>query len=389
VIALQTAVLGATLALSPDQVARIDAVVRTVMSGEHIAGLSLGVARNGRTLFMHGYGVRDVASGARADAFTIYRIGSITKQFTAALVLQAAQRGALSLDTQEGDATVRELLAQTPGGVWRYDNANYVRLANVLQASSHTGYSDLLRQSILVPLGLISTSYALPRARNVAAGYRYEDGAFVPVPYEIRDTPEEASGAAAMSSNVRDLLHWMQALQSGNVVSPESFREMTASQQLPSGKRTGYGFGFFVQDWYGIGVAEHPGNLDGFSGNDAIVPEDGLEIAVLSNADRVDLVPLTKSVLAIVDGPKDANLYADHPRPPENEDAAVTRMVTRVFEQREHCTPNLVEFIERTHAEELTYEKYRVTCGVNRYWVTLGLHADLTIDSVSVQPDNY
>jgi D-alanyl-D-alanine carboxypeptidase len=445
--------LATTIALSPPAASRIDEVVHAVMQEQHIAGLSLGVARRGRLLFLQGYGYRNVPRHAAADGYTIYRIGSITKQFTAALVLDDATHGQIALDAPIGayvgglsptDAavTVQQLLAQTsgipsftdpgatlesalaaplafaPGTAWQYSNTNYVLLGKALAGVAQRPYAQLLERTIVAPLSLVSTSFSLPVAENVAEGYHWDGDGFGAVEPSVLDTPEYLAGAGAMSSNVPDLLRWLEELRNGRVPGAVGFQEMTTSRRLASGARTGYGYGFFVHDWYGLTVAEHSGILDGFSGDDAIVLDDALEVAILTNADRVDVVPLTKSIVAIVDGPKDANLYASEPRPAENENPRITALVREVFEQiqrgtidRTLLTPayaaslsdtelradarllgdcgslGLVEFIERTHNEDLTSEKYRLTCGAERFWMTLGLTDDNRIGSLRIARD--
>jgi D-alanyl-D-alanine carboxypeptidase len=450
---LSSVALAATITLSPGAASRIDEIVHTVMREQHVAGLSLGIARRGRVLLLSGYGYRNVPSHAAADGYTIYRIGSITKQFTAALVLNEAQHGRIALDAPIGtylaqlsapDAavTIRQLLAQTsgiasftdpgatlesvlasapaftPGTAWQYSNTNYTLLGEILGSAGQRPYAELLERTIVAPLNLVSTSFALPAAQNVAAGYRWNGDGFAMVTPSVFDMPEYLGAAGAVSSNVPDLLRWLEALRNGRIAGAVGFQEMTTSRQLASGVRTGYGYGFFVHDWYGLSVAEHPGFLDGFSGDDAIVLDDGLEVAVLTNADRTDVVPLTKSIVAIVDGPKDANLYASAPRPPENENPAITALVRTIFGQLQKGTIDrnllspayaatlsdedleadarllngcgsltLAEFIERTRSEDLTFEKYRVTCDSRRFWMTLGLSEDERIGSLQIARD--
>ncbi len=190
--------LAALLAISTGERARIDAIVARVMYERHIAGLSVGIARAGTTLYVRGYGLRDVARRLPADGFTIYRIGSVTKQFTAALVLQQVAAGTVALDSPvkrylpaiadgPGRATIAALLGQTSGiasldaplafesgSGWLYSNANYVLLGTVLQRVTGIAAPALLRQRIAAPLGLASTGYDTPAfARNVALGYAW------------------------------------------------------------------------------------------------------------------------------------------------------------------------------------------------------------------------
>src|SRR5579872_5806175 len=76
----------------------IDSAVQLVMRNQHVAGISLGIARNGRLLYTQGYGERDVLRHLPAQPQTVYRIGSLTKMFTARAVETLAQRGKLGLD---------------------------------------------------------------------------------------------------------------------------------------------------------------------------------------------------------------------------------------------------------------------------------------------------
>jgi D-alanyl-D-alanine carboxypeptidase len=427
-VVLQLA-LAVTVALSSRQTQQVDAIVRTVMEQERISALSAGIARDGKVLFLRGFGKRD-AGGRLADGYTVYPVGSITKQFTAALVMQEVGAGKLALDAPlqrylpaiappDGDATIAQLLgqtsgipsytdhprpqllqfasmqpspeqmwetvaAQTPaftaGTSWQYSNSNYLLLGIVLQEVTGMNYPALLRERISSPLGLPSTAYGIPPfAQNVAMPSAATDAGIYDLAYS----------AGAMASNVPDLLAWLNDLRTGTVVAPQLFELMSRSGILSDGQPTHYGFGFFVDDWYGYRVISHGGNTIGFSSEDALVLDDGLELAILSNGDRVDLSPLAKSIVAIVDRPKDANLYADRPRPPENENPAVTKLVRATFEQRMHSTATLIEFIERWSAAGITYEKYRVTSNDEQYWMTLGIALDGSLDSVNLVPDSY
>ena len=465
---LQAAVLGLVVALTQAQSARIDAIVRTVMSEKHIAGLSLGIARRGTTLMLRGYGYRNVARHARADGYTIYRIGSITKQFTAAAIMQEVDRGDISLEAPVGsygphmsgaaasvevwqtlaqvsglpsysdvDASLRDqledvdpspeqlwkLVANKPllfptGAAWDYSNTNYLLLGMALERVTAKPYARLVQQRFCVPLHLFSTRFGdAVNAQNVATGYTWRN-AIVATPVRA-GLSDFAYAAGGLTSNAVDLLQWLEALRSGRVVSPSAFQRMATSARLPDGRHTGYGFGFFVRDWYGRRTIEHGGNIDGFTADEALVLDDGLEVTLLSNRDGISLVPLAKSIVAILDPPRDPNLYADMPRPPENENPRVTATVVAFVNQLQHgtidrtlLTPRLsaslsdarlragaatlaalgqarsFEFIERTRVNHLTYEKYRVTFAVEQWWMTLGYRDDGKIDALTLSPDN-
>lgn len=434
------AILAASLALSPAQSKQIDALVQQVMQADHIPGLSLGIARNGHTLLVRGYGVRDVATNAPADPRTIYRIGSITKQFTAALVEIEAERGALPFNAEVRGVTIPQLLGQTsglvsytdpgqtldsamnaplrftPGTQWEYSNSNYYLLGTALESASQQTYPQLLQKLILTPIHLNSTTFDLPTGPDVAMGYGWNGTQIAPVPPGPNDAPTLAYAASALSSNVVDLLHWLYQLQDGGVVPVDSFEQMTSSWALGDGTLTHYGFGFFIDDWYGWPIAQHTGMMDGYSGDDAISLDDGLDLVVLTNADKLPVIPLLKGIFAIVDRPKDRTLVADLSHPAENEDPTVTALVKTVVAQLASGTLdrallttafaaglsdatlsadfaqvralgnlNLVEYLEATRVADVSYLKYRLTFDRGQLILNLGLRAD-KIDALTIEP---
>ncbi|HUA09522.1 MAG TPA: serine hydrolase domain-containing protein [Candidatus Acidoferrales bacterium] len=355
---LPVALMAASLALTPAQSAKIDAVVAQVMHAHNIRGLALGVARKGHTVILRGYGYRSCDANAPVDGYTVFSVGSITKQFTAALVMQAADRGELPLDAAIKGITIGELLAQTsglvnytdagqtlesalnappqfpPGTQWQYSNSNYYLLGTSLQDVTKQSYADLLAARITRPLRLTSTTFGPPLlAENVARGCVWSGDAWQPAPYRTIDEPAIAFSAGGLSSNVPDLLNWLGALDTGGIVNPDRFDAMTTSGTLPDGKPTHYGYGFFTADWYGLRIADHSGNIDGFTGEDGIVLDDGTAFAILTNADAIDLTPLAKSLVEIVEPLKNQALVASLGRAGIFEDPNVTKLVTTLVAQ--------------------------------------------------------
>ncbi|HEY1976608.1 MAG TPA: serine hydrolase domain-containing protein [Candidatus Baltobacteraceae bacterium] len=368
------AALAAAALLSASQSSRIDAIVASVMRESRIAGLSLGIARNGSTLYLRGYGLRDAARNRRADAFTIYAAGSIAKQFTAALVLQDVAQGRLALD--QGKPSIQALLWQITDDTWEYRNENYAALGTALERTGNASYCTLASQRIFVPYGLVSTWCGAPYpAWNLAVTQR---------------TPQWiAPAAGGLWSNAPDLLRWLDDLRTGRVVTPASFEAMTTSGHLRGGILTNYGFGFFTGVWYGYPVAFADGLVDGYSSEDALSLSDGLELALLSNGDRVDLTPLAKSVFSIVDPPRDKNSYAVPNSAPENENTPITAAIARALQTPAYASYGkleLLEFTERTIKGTTTYDRYRATFERAVLWVTVEYGPGNAIESVNVSP---
>lgn len=418
---------AALVALTTAQRTQIDAVVERVMIERHVPGLSLGVARNGTVLYAHGYGMRDVARGLAAAAATRYPVGSIAKQFAAALALQGTADGTIALDapvarylpaaasTPVGRISVVQLLSQTggiaagagaaaaspqavlesilratppaaPGAAWIYSNANYVLVEALLQRAFGRPYGDLLRERIFAPLTMTATTYgATTNERgDDATGYAWRDG-WVPV----SASATRAFQAGNVSSNAFDLLRWLEALRAGRVVGAAGFAKMTASARLADGTPTRYGLGLFLPDWFGDRVAEHPGYVDGFSAQDALVLDDGLEIAILANLETVDLTPLTQSVVAAIDAPRDENLSARPYAPPQNENSRITAALAAILQTQGFGalgTVSSLEFVERSVAGGITSDKYRVTFSSGPWWVTIAYREDGSIEALTLSP---
>lgn len=306
-------VLAADIAAG--QRAAVDAAVRLVMETQHVAGLSLGISHAGKT-YERGYGVTDAARGLPARPSSIYRIGSLTKQFTADTIVALANAHRLRLDDPVrtylpafpwGTAvTVRNLLAQTsgipsytdtpldrhatyapqqlidavaktplafaPGTAYDYSNTNYVLLGTIAERVTGEPFSRALQTLAIDPAHLASTQYG--DVPDEAIGYRW-DGAFAPV---APSSVSFAYAAAAMTSTVSDLLQYLQ-------------------RGTPP-------YGLRPAQMYGYTVQYASGNVDGYSAFELIASKNGDEVVILTNADQLDLIPLAKSIFAVLEPPK-------------------------------------------------------------------------------------
>jgi len=289
----------------------IDDAVRLVMRTQHVAGLSIGIARDGKTLYERGYGWSDLGKRAPARAQTIYRIGSLTKSFTAAAILQLQREGKLALSDRVdrllpgfawNGITIEDLLAHEsgipsysdddlldrhraytpaqlvaavaqrplifePGTSWSYSNTNYILLGMIVERVTGMPYAAYLQHAVLDPLDLRDTRYG--DQPDEARGYA-RDTLNMPV------APSSTSfgyAAAGLSSNVSDLLTWLP------FVHPPYY-------------------GFFIAHMYGYEVVYATGSVNGYSCFAMIVPQTHDAIVILTNADELDVIPLGKSIFA-------------------------------------------------------------------------------------------
>ncbi len=356
-------------------------VVERERMRQHTAAVSLAVARDGNLLYAKGYGDADPALHVAAEPQTIYAIGSVTKQFTAALVMQLVEQGRVKLDAKLADylpdaphareITVRYLLDQrsglpdylgdpfvlryvyrqdvtpdqlvalvasqrlqfTPGSKWAYSNTNYVLLGMLIEKVAGAPYDELLKLNILRPQQLTSTTPSIPPASPaVAIGMSWNEDkhARESVP---RWSSQVAYAAGTMNSNVLDLTAWDTAFFGGRVVSAASVREMTTAPILADGRSDGYGFGWILGKVYGRNEVWHNGGIPGFAARNAYFPAERVSVVVLANDINFDATLIVREALAAaVDMSAAERAAYDHPAPAPGEDARITALARAQFE---------------------------------------------------------
>lgn len=297
-----------------------------------VAAVSIGVKRGNDLLLAKGYGQADIENGVPATAETVYRIGSITKQFTVAAVMQLVEAGKIGLDvsmteylpdypTQGHEVTIRHLLTHTSGiksytglEAWRpkmtldlsddelvalfkdepfdfapgerylYNNSAFYLLGMIIEKASGESYREYLNAHLFGSLHLTGSTYCdeRPIIPGRAEGYEAVGGELLNDAYLSMNQP---GAAGALCSTVPDLLSWTSALRTGRVVSAASYAQMTTAGTLNDGSSTGYGFGLGVGDMEGHARVSHGGGINGFNTMLAHYPEADLDVVVLSNTE--------------------------------------------------------------------------------------------------------
>jgi CubicO group peptidase (beta-lactamase class C family) len=272
----------------PRLAAAVDRVAAEALAAGEVAGFAVAVVENGRVRLARGYGFADLEQRTPVRADTVFRIGSVTKEFTAAAILLLAERGRLSLDDRlvkyfpefprADEVTIRQLLNHTsgisnytaaaqffpavaprdytaadfvkviaaadplydftPGTSWSYSNSGYFLLGGVIERVSGQSYSAFLEANFFRPLGLRATkpddlAEIVP---GRAEGYDKDPdrpGAFRNASHLSMSV---AAAAGAMRSTVGDLARWHEALLGGRVLKPESLALMTAPGRLADGR---------------------------------------------------------------------------------------------------------------------------------------------------------
>lgn len=342
--------IASVAAQSPEWIAKVDAAVAARLTKPDAVGFSVGVAQHGKVLLAKGYGLAEVEFAAPANETTAFRIGSVTKQFTAALILRLVEQKKLSLDDglekfvpdfplQGKNVTVRMLLNHSsgipsytdvgeawqkatplelshkellafvadkpfdfePGTSWNYNNTGYYLLGMVLEKVHGKSYAQIVLDEIATPLQLGRTRYDDNRdiIVNRAQGYSMEKGV------RKNDAPlgmSQPGAAGALLSTGEDLVKWSMALAGGKVVSAESYTQMTTPLVLSNGRDTGYGFGLMIGDLLGKRAISHGGGINGFNSMLLHLPDVDLHVAVISNSERADSDEVAETIVRAVLG---------------------------------------------------------------------------------------
>ena len=310
----------------------VDSIAEQGIDSKKYVGLSIGVARGDQVLLSKGYGLADIENSVPASRKSVYRIGSITKQFTAAAIMLLAEDEKLALDDTVDKwlteflkkehcqrITIRHLLQHTsgiksftglpsylklmrhdvrhadimgrirdmdlefdPGSKYRYSNSGYYLLGIIVEKASEQSFEEFVQTRLLGPLKLKSTAYdrhaklIMHRAR----GYNRFGDRTMNASYLSMSQP---FSAGAMVSTTDDLIRWTKALHHGKVMSDDSYAAMTQRGKLSDGSRTNYGLGTVIGKQNGTDSFGHGGGINGFLSDLVYLPEHEITVVVLSN----------------------------------------------------------------------------------------------------------
>lgn len=327
----------ASAADATSTVATIDRfLAETYPPGE--PGAAVLVEKGGKVVLRKGYGLANVEHDIPVKPETVFALGSVTKQFTAAAILLLEERGKLSVEDEltkylpdypthgkkvtlehllthtsgipsytgmpewlprrREDLTVEQLLGLfkerpfefEPGTKWAYDNSGYALLGAVIEKVSGTTYERFVEDEIFKPLGMSRSLYnswsdIVP---NRAAGYDPAGDGWANTDYLSMTSPY---AAGALLSTLDDLARWDEALAGETLLKRASIERMFTPYRLASGLSTRYGYGWAVQELGGRKVLEHNGGINGFTCDVLRIPQEGIFVAVLTNRRGGDRSP--------------------------------------------------------------------------------------------------
>jgi CubicO group peptidase (beta-lactamase class C family) len=343
-LASSTAFASPSQATSTD-FAILDAYIESQMKELRIPGLALGIVQGDQVIHLKGFGIAD-PSGRAVTPQTPFHIASLGKPMTGVAIMQLVEQGQIELDAPvhhylpwfrvadeaaSAQITVRHLLYHTSGlpitvgmeyalrgdnrpdaiearvrelrtvqlnrpvgASYEYSNTNYTILGLLIQQVSGQPYADYMREHLFAPLQMQQAFTELDEAKanGLATGYRYWFG--VPLPGEMALDRAILPAGGSMSASVEDMTHFLIANLNGgrfgdsSVLSPANIAEMQRGV-APKDAQISTGEVFYAMDWAveqigGVNVVDKGGDLADFKTNMVLIPERGLGIVVLINA---------------------------------------------------------------------------------------------------------
>jgi len=306
--------------------AKLDSVVNALGNSDRFMG-TIEISRAGNVIYSKTVGFADISNVIPLNQGTKYRIGSISKIFTATMILKAVEENRLSLDQKLSDffpniknsekITIRQMLNHhsgihsitdnadylewntkpldrkeivdlisrgdsefEPGVKGKYSNSNYILLSYILERVYHKSYGKVLSSIITRPLGLSSTYYGagIKLQKDECYSYRYT-GKWM---QETETDPSIPIGAGAIVSNPSDLNKFIVNLFAHRIISEKSLMQMSTFEG-------NYGLGMFPFNYHGKSLYGHTGGIDGFTSILFYSPEDMTSFAITSNGASVNL----------------------------------------------------------------------------------------------------
>ncbi len=319
---------------------KVDDYVKAEMQKQRIPGLSLAVVKEGKVIKAEGYGLANVEHNIPARPETIFKIGSVSKQFIATGIMLLVQVGKISLDDKVAKyldgtpeawsgITIRHLLTHTsgivregpgfdpfkdqkdfdviktayplplrfaPGEKYEYCNVGYFSLAEIISRVSGKSWGDFMNERVFAPLGMTATrptsfSAIVP---NRADGYEWRNDKMQNAVEYIAVRP-----SGAFLSNVLDLAKWDAALYTDAILKQSTREQMWTPVKLNSGAAHPYGLGWSLDPLGNHRQINHGGTLSGFRAHFSRLPDDKLSIIVLTNSSSANPAAIAHGLAAI------------------------------------------------------------------------------------------
>ena len=315
---------------------------------ENGPGGTVLVSKAGKILYNKAYGMANLELNVPMTTDKIFRLGSLTKQFTAVCILKLAEESKLALQDditkfipdyplngkritianllnhssgiknytglpqsneslKRQDLSPKELIALfkdlpldfEPGSSYRYSNSGYILLGYIIELLSGKSYGDYVRENIFVPLEMDKSYYdqAAMVIPGRTSGYRRKNNGYENSDFLSMTLPY---AAGSLMSTTGDLLKWYNGLTTGKLISQSSLELAFTSSFLNSGKETGYGFGWEIGNIQGSKAVKHNGVVNGYFTDIVYLPQDKILVTILSNYENIGNLDILAAKLAAI-----------------------------------------------------------------------------------------
>jgi CubicO group peptidase (beta-lactamase class C family) len=320
---------------------KIEELLTAYASQNKLNGAVL-VVQKGKIIYEKGFGYRNAETKVPNDVNSIFQIGSITKQITAAVIMQLQQEGKLSVQDKlskyfsgfaNGDKiTIENLLTHTsgihnytddtvlvgnsnvtkhygqeemikifqsypsdfePGTKWNYSNSGYSLLGYIIEKIEKKPYEKVVRERIFQPLGMKNSGFDFTNLSSVNKAKGYFSLAEKPLPAPIVDSTISFA-AGAIYATVEDLYKWENAISSNKLLKPESWKAVFTPY------KNKYGYGWGIDSLYGRLTTSHSGGIHGFSSYILRFPQDEVAVIVFDNSGSNAVGRISMAIAAIL-----------------------------------------------------------------------------------------
>ena len=326
-----------------DQLQTIEAKTEARRNELGIPGMSLVIVKDDQIIYLKGLGYKDFEKKIAVTPDTQFAIGSATKAFTALSVLMSQDEGKLSLDDSPKKAlpyfkmfdsetdkniTIRDLLSHSSGlnrtdlamitgklnraeliqvaaqakptaklrEKFQYQNIMFTAAGEIVAQVQKKPWDKFVPERIFAPLGMTNSTMSMKQmqtSKDYSYGYNYNFDTKATVMQPFREI-DEVAPAGSINSTARDMGQWLRFVLNGGTVggkrllSEKGYGEWLKPQMKIAGTAS-YGLGWFLQDWKGLKVVQHGGNIDGFNSMVAMIPEKKLGFVMLTNVTASNL----------------------------------------------------------------------------------------------------
>jgi CubicO group peptidase (beta-lactamase class C family) len=324
---------------------RLDGLYKTFFSEDGVGCATL-ISKKGKIIYQKGFGKADVELNVAASPASIFRIGSITKQFTAIAILQLYEQGLLDLNDEIQKhipgfplaikrITIENLLTHTSGiqniteikdleikqrpytveelidlfkdkpldfqagDKYRYSNSGYILLGSIIEKLSGKKYADYIKSNLFEKIGMKNSYYdnASQIIKNRAHGYDLDTTYNLTNASYLNTTFPYSAGGLLMS--VEDYFKWHQALWSYKLIKKETLQKALTPYKLHDGSFTNYGYGWAFEKLLGSETIEHGGFINGFSCKSLYLPKEDILVVIFSNNTFLNIKGMADQAAAI------------------------------------------------------------------------------------------